>query len=271
MFGYNWTRILLLAIMFSFISFDGNPQKGKKPSQNYVNDTLKDQTLSLTVGNYYTNKVIYWGQDFGLKQYGITPYVLISHNNGLYLYVVNLYWEAIDNKPAETDIGIGYKFQLGNLYVYTSYERWLVHYGGVYNRRALSNYLEADLLYDFNIFNLESTSYYMWGIDKLFVSDIALNQQYYLFPLGKKGWITLTPEVLASFADQPFWYLFTDYYEFEEPDFRWVDFETNATLGMVFKKLELELTGHYNMPVNPYFEPELPFLYFTAHLNYILF
>src|SRR5258708_31956109 len=129
-----------------------------------LDDSTKDVIPSISFGNYFTNKVVFWGRDAGVKQDGLAPYVLFNTGKGLYAYALNNYWSATPAKPAETDIGVGYEIQMTKkLYASAGYERWLVHYGGYYNRYSLKNYFEAQVNYEFPWFNLQPMTYYMFG------------------------------------------------------------------------------------------------------------
>ena len=73
----------------------------------YALDSIKNVTPSIEVGNDYTNKVLFWGRDFGLNQFGFEPRITFKTGKGLYVYASQYYWSALTNPWAKTDFGIG--------------------------------------------------------------------------------------------------------------------------------------------------------------------
>lgn len=238
----------------------------------FSNDISPEEvTSNLTIGNSYNNRVVFWGRQFGIKQYGVYPYMRFDSGNGWYLYAVGLYWSAIPGQMSETDIGIGYEKQITpRFYASAGYERWIVHYGDSYDRNILTNYLEAYFSYDVGPFYVDPAFYYMFGMEHAFVSDISINAYYPLFPsLSESVHISTLPEVVTTFATHSFIQLFGYTPDpINEKGFKLAGFEVNVPITTTFRNFALSITPHYNIPVEVQSEQIDPFFYVSLDLNY---
>src|SRR5581483_5383422 len=72
-------------------------------------DSLKEMMPSIEVGSDYTNKVVFWGRDFGRKQFGFENSVIFKTGRGLFFNYTGNVWSAMPSPYAKTDVGIGYE------------------------------------------------------------------------------------------------------------------------------------------------------------------
>ena len=238
-----------------------------------VTDSLKEITPHITIGSYYDSKVVFWGRDFDEEQYGVAPYVMIHSGKGLYLYVINNYWSANQEKPARTDLGIGFETMLGRkVYTTVGYERWISNYGDEYFNNLLRHNIEFVIEIEGKWFDIDPSVYYMFGENYVIQSDIVL-QKKYSFPFSKIGRVSLTPAFLSMFATRTFIPMYTELVS-DQADygkFRLVDYEASATISLEIQNLEIEATAHYNVPVGAQYEQLTPFYYFSLHASYGLY
>ncbi len=234
-------------------------------------DSLKEITPSIEFGTEYANKVVFWGRDFGEKQFGVEPYILFNTGKGFYLSAAQNYWSAMPYKFAKTDIGLGYEKQLTDrLYTSLEYERWIFYNGDEYVRNALVNSIEADVNYDLDWINIEPAFYFMFGYEHFFQTDIMIYGEYYMFSFLRAGRVYFKPQWITTFANQTFLPLYSDYPAsyIKAKNFKLVDFELNAPILFKLKNFEVEPIFHYNIPVKAKNEDISSFYYFSIHLTY---
>jgi hypothetical protein len=237
-------------------------------------DSLKEQRPSIEISTDYANKVNFWGRNFGLNQYGFEASAFFKSGKGLFLYGTQHYWSAVPNKLAKTDIGIGYEKYLTNNFIASfSYEQWFYHNGDNFVRNALTHFAEAACSYEFNYFNIDPSFYFMFGTEKIFQANIAVNQEFYLFRFMKHTRVYFTPDFLTSFANQNFLPIYSDYpvnyHNYNK--FKLVDFELSMPISISYKNLEIEPCFRYNIPVKAMNENISSFYYFTMHLSWNIF
>ncbi len=234
-------------------------------------DSLKEISPSIEFGGGAMNKVVFWGRTFGVKQFGIEPYLMYKTGKGLYFYIAENYWSAMTNKFAKTDVGLGYERQFTDrFYASLGYERWFFHNGTSDVRKALINYVEADLNYDFDFLSFEPTFYLMFGKDYFFQTDLTISGDYYLFSFLKTGEIYLKPQFITTFANQTFLPLYSSYPAnyIKNQSFKLIDFELILPLSCTIKNSEIAANFHYNVPVKAPNETVHPFYYFSLQFTH---
>ncbi|MEO6903479.1 MAG: hypothetical protein ABI315_10005 [Bacteroidia bacterium] len=234
-------------------------------------DSVKDVTSCIEFNNRFDNKLVFWGRDFGDKQYGVESNIIYKQGKGLYLYLTNNYWSAMVNKFAKIDLGIGYEHQFNDrIYASARYERWFFQNGRRYGRRALKNCINANLDIDLDYINVETSLYSMWGIEHVYQIDLNLYQEIQLFPIFKSGFVTTTPQFLTSFANQALLPIYSDvsFNYINERKFTLVDMELSLPIQLKIRNLKIGPDFHYNIPIKIENEEINPFFYFSIHLNY---
>ena len=79
--------------------------------------------------------------------------------------------------------------------------------------------------------------------------------------------------MLATFATRTFIPMYTEVYpnQINYEEIKLVDYEGSLALELELKKLALEATAHYNVPVGLAEEQLSPFTYFSVHVFYSLY
>ena len=233
-------------------------------------DSLREVTGGILFGTYYDSKMTFWGRDFGEKQFGLTPYVVLSSPLGLYIYGVNNYWSANAKQPARTDLGIGYETNLGKkVYLSMGYERWFARYGDDYYNSLLIHNIELSAVFELPWFDVAPSVYYMFGENHVLQTDIAIEKQY-LIPLSKICRLSFKPSLLTTFATRTFIPMYSEF-DLDQIDYNkiaLVDYEATAMLGLEIRNLEMDVAGHYNIPIGVGYEELSPFSYLSIHVSY---
>ena len=235
-----------------------------------LKDSLNEVTPSFSMGSYYDSKVVFWGRDFGEKQFGVAPYVMFNSAKGFYAYTVGNCWSANSEIPARIDLGVGFERILTDkIYVSLGYERWIPRYSDSYYNSLLTNNIEVDADLEYFGLDIEPSVYYMFGEDYVFQSDILLEKKYSVHT-SKVTRISLKPSLLATFATRTFIPMYTEFYsdQINYKKIGLVDGEGSATLEVEMRSLQVEATAHCNVPVGARYEQLSPFYYFSLHVNY---
>ncbi|HLF34678.1 MAG TPA: hypothetical protein VI583_10585 [Cyclobacteriaceae bacterium] len=236
-------------------------------------DSLKSSTPGFFFGSQYNSKVNFWGRNLGMEQFSVDPYIMLNYGNGFYFYAVTLLWSEMEEIPVETDIGLGFEHQVTPwFYLSIGYERWFVHSKDVYSRKSLENYFEGVLNYNFKLFQLESGSYFIFGIDRLFVQDFTIAKNIFLSRFMRNGRIEINPGVSVSLSNDSLRSIFGDPVDATTEDFdqrlRIADYEIGIPATLSIGNLELQLIAFYNIPANLTNESLNPYSWFSAYLCY---
>ena len=239
-------------------------------------DSVKATLPSLEIELNSSNKAVFWGRTFGLDQYSMEPSLLFNTGKGLFLYNTNYFWseDASPNLIAKSDFGIGYERDLTDqLSASLSYERWLYYNGDTYVKHAIQNSAEAQVFYDFDFVNLETSVYYMFGNVNILETDVNISQEFFLLSFSKHSALYLFPEVTSIFANKNFLPIYSDFpSNFNNNNhFRLIDLELNIPLRLQLKNIEIEPNFHYNVPIQQANEVVKPFGYFSIRLAYNLY
>jgi hypothetical protein len=273
--SFHKTRHLLCALLlYGAVAVAQDRTETLNDSIIEVIDSLKDITPCVELNSEYDNKVVFWGRDFNRKQYGIESNLVFKSGKGPYLYYTHHFWSAMPNPSAKSDIGLGYERQFTpRLYASLAYERWFFNNGDSYVRKALANYLEAEVNYDLGWVNVESSFYYMFGLEHVYQEDVTVAGDFFLFSFLKSGSATLRPQFLTTFANQAFLPIYSNYPTgyISEKRFKLIDFELNLPLLFKAGNIEIEPNLRYNMPVKIGNEQISSFFYFSLRLSYDLY
>jgi hypothetical protein len=243
----------------------------------YALDSIKNVTPSIEVGNDYTNKVLFWGRDFGLNQFGFEPRITFKTGKGLYVYASQYYWSALTNPWAKTDFGIGYEKQVTDrIYVSGAYERWIFYNGTPHDQHGLQNYFEFQLNFDFDYFSIEPTAYYMVGNRQIFQTDLVIKGDYRIATFLKTGRVFLQPEVLMTNATSTYFSNVVSSQNNTNSDqqrgFKIVDYEFMLPLTINFKNIIFQSAYHFACPIKVQPNENVHTLsYLTLSLAYTLF
>ncbi|HWY12244.1 MAG TPA: hypothetical protein VN026_13010 [Bacteroidia bacterium] len=269
------TKIKYLVSMFFLCSIVIKSQNKKEITKNDsiidLIDSLKEITPSIEVSSDYNSKVTFWGRDFGRKQFGFENNLIYKTGKGFFLSYTGYIWSAMPKPYAKTDIGLGYERQFTDrFYGSLGYERWFFNTNNSYVKKALANYIEANVNYDLGWINIEPSFYYMFGNVNVYQTDINLYSEINLFSFLKSGNVSLKPQWLTTLASQAFLPIYTDYPAgyVNENKFKLVDFEFSLPVSIKIKNLEFEPNFHYNIPVKINNEQISSFFYFSIHLGY---
>jgi hypothetical protein len=271
----KWPIIYFVLFVYGLGAQESLKVKGGKASQTTRVDSTKldslDRKSSLAIGIDYASRVIFCGRDFGERQQGMSPYVLLNSRHGFYLYTIADFWSATPRQPARNVLGLGYEKQITKRFsAFVGYERWFNHYNDKYFDRAMQNELEAGFSYTLGKFSFEPAFYYFFGLERITQLDLTLARDFNLFSPGKNFNVSSRSEFTTTLATPVFAYIF---YEFPDPNydyekFRLVDLEGSQTFTLSWGNIDLIGTARYNIPVNTGNESLKPFLYFTAELSY---
>jgi hypothetical protein len=272
-FRFPKAYFLAAACLISFNSSFSQTVERRQWNDSIIDiiDSLKEIVPSIEIASDFANKVVFWGRDFGRKQFGFENSLIFKTGKGFFLNYTGNVWSAMPSPYAKTDIGIGYEKQVTDrLYTSMGYERWFFHNGDAFVRSALTNYLEADINYDLDIINIEPEFYYMFGTQNIVQTDINVRGEFFLFSCFKSGEVSIKPQGLATFANQGFLPIYSDYPSgyTNEKKFNLVDLEMALPLQLKVKNMEFEPQLHYNIPVKIGNEQVSPFFYFSVHFAY---
>ncbi|MGZ4057177.1 MAG: hypothetical protein ACXVPM_19870 [Bacteroidia bacterium] len=271
---------LKIFIFFVFCAFslriDAQDSRYVSKNDSIINliDSLKEISPSIEVSSDYANKVVFWGRDFGRNQFGFENSIIFKTGNGFYFNYTGYLWSVMPNPYAKYDIGVGYEHQFTDrLYASLGYERWFFNNGGDYVRKALRNYLEADINYDLDWVNIEPTFYYMFGIVNVYQADLNINSAIPLFQMKKNGTICIKPQFLTTMANQAFLPIYSEYPNgyVNENKFKIIDFEFNIPITLKINNFEFEPNFHYNIPIKINNEQITSFFYFSARIAFNMY
>jgi hypothetical protein len=274
--------LLVLAVFITGLCL-GQRNLNIKPAKNafYISDSiaslidsLKESVPSLELSTEYENKVVFWGRDFGLPQYGINPGFIFKTGVGFYFYGFNHYWSAMPNILSKTDLGIGFEKQVTEKFYFSlAYENWTFYYKDKFFQNALKNYLEAQISYNLQGVNIEPTVYYMFGSQQIFQADLSINKELFITDLFNRGDLSVSPSATAIFASQNFLPL----YSYSNIRFargnavKLVDYDFSLPFKFQFHYLNIEPAFHYNIPVALPKEVIDSYFYFTIRLAYTIY
>jgi hypothetical protein len=224
-----------------------------KDSAFYAQDSINGITPSIELGTEYANKILFWGRDFGIQQFGVQPYAIFKTGKGFYFYGSQYYWSGLANPWAKTDIGVGYEKQVTDrLYLSGGYERWIFYNGNSHDRHGLQNYFELQVNYDFGLFMIEPTIYYMTGNRNIFQADLMIKGDYQLFVFLKKGRVFFQPEILMTSATSTYFAAglgSSNTVQSQNGKFKIVDYELMLPLSFNLNNTDLKLAYHFACPI----------------------
>ena len=242
-------------------------------------DNAYNELSQLSIGCGYLSNVAFQGRNYGIQQIGASPGIDLKLSNGLSFSLTGNFWsEASPKNYAETDIGVGYEFNISDKFgVNIGYERWIpTNPPNVGGKPLSSNFTTLGFNYDAGLIRINSTFFYIYtagqtGSGASFSLTKAFEWQN-LLGLDK---LTIAPTASAEFGEGDIGHsavsgkngrIATTYtniikvinYQFDLPI-------TYRKIG----KYEIGPTLHYAIPQNTsVYEGSLtPFFYFSADLK----
>jgi hypothetical protein len=266
-------KIFCCFLLFHCIAINGQNSAKIERNDSIIDliDSLKEISPSIEFSSDFANKVVFWGRDFGKNQFGFENNITYKTGKGIYLNYTGHVWSAMPNPYAKTDIGIGYEREITErFYASIGYERWFFNNGDDYIKKALANYVEADLNYDFDLLSIEPSFYYMFGIENIYQADININGEYILFRFSKNGNVFIKPQWLSTFANQAFLPIYSYYPTsyVNEKKIKLVDIEFSLPISVKINNFEIEPNFHYNIPLKINNEQINSFYYFSLRVAY---
>ncbi len=246
-------------------------------------DSLTETSPTIEIGTEYANKVVFWGRDYGLKQFGFQPHIRYKTGKGLAFGVSSNYWSGYTTPFMMSTLSIEYEMQLNSwIYSTLNYEHWIFHGEPQLEINQFENLYGIELIFDLGWFTIEPTLYHMYGNEQTLLSDISIKGDFKLFNLFNTGRVSFKPEATitsSTSADL----LFTDYYtnlmDTSSTDltintitlskFRIINYELTAPISIRYNNFELKPALHFVFPVRAEFEEKIsPFTYFSLSLTY---
>jgi hypothetical protein len=268
-------KICILLFNFSLCGYTLTAQNDEPVSaaDSLLNkiDSLKEISPGIEFSSDFANKIVFWGRDFGRPQFGFENNVTFKNGKGFYLSYTSYIWSSMPNPYAKTDIGVGYERQFTDrFYASVGYERWFFNNGDDYVKKALVNYTEAEMNFDFDWITFESSFYYMNGLENIFQADINVIKEIFLFSFSRSGNVSMQPQFLTTFANQAFLPIYSNYPTgfINEKKFKPLDFELSIPFSVKVRNLEIAPNFHYNIPVKIGNEQISSFFYFSCRLSY---
>ncbi len=246
-------------------------------------DSLADISPTIEVGTEYAGKIVFWGRDYGIKQFGFQPHVRYKTGKGLSFEASSNFWSGYTAPLMMSTLSLGYEMQLNSwIYSTLNYEHWVFHGEPQLEINQFQNMYGVEFIFDLGWITFEPSLYHMYGNEQTLLSDISLKGDYKLFNLFKTGRVCFQPEatVTSSTAAD---LLFTDYYSnlldtistdytintITLSKFRVINFEITAPLTLKYENFELKPAFHFIFPVKSKYEETIkPFTYFTVSFIY---
>ena len=246
-------------------------------------DSLTEISPTIEIGTEYASKIVFWGRDYGLKQFGFQPHLRYKTGKGLSFGVSSNFWSGYSTPLMMSTLSIEYEMQLSpRIYSTVNYEHWIFHGEPQLEINQFQNMYGIEFIFDLGWFTVEPTLYHMYGYEQTLISDLSIKGDYKLFNLFKSGRVSFQPEatVTSSTAAD---LLFTDYYAtlmdtssidvtintLRLSKFRIINYEITAPITFKYQNFELKPAIHYIFPVKSENEAAIsPFTYFTLSLTY---
>src|SRR5690349_6385870 len=99
----RWLGIWFLLFVFGLEAQTSLKVNGPKGNQIIPADSIRRDSInkrsSLIMGSDYASRVIFCGRDFGERQHGLSPYLMLELKSGLYFYTTTDFWSATERKP----------------------------------------------------------------------------------------------------------------------------------------------------------------------------
>lgn len=288
-------RYTTIIIFITVILFNANaqPLSGKIPSvssTHVVPDTvdqiinhidsleeMDDYMHKIVFGLDYMNKVVYWGRDFGINQFGIMSTLMYVNPKGFYVFYTGYYWSGEVNKYGKTDLGIGYEHFLTNRwYVLAEYNRWIFNNGDKAARNSITDFFSLESSYDLDLFTIGSSFYFMTGTEQDYIFNMNIMKQLTYYKLLGADKIFISPTFYITTASRSS-HLPINQNQFtignyENKPFGIINYE--FILPVTYKIIgitEITLAYHYAYPTNQ--NPKLaikPINYFTVESSWTL-
>lgn len=277
-----WLFILLM-------SWQVEAQSALSDSTDSADDSLalvqqKSNMLELTAN--FTDKVVFRGRDFGLKQAGYNQEIRYRNPQQWYLGLSTYFWSGVGSNPAKTDLSIGYEWAWSKtLSMDVSLERWFFSNDSFLDPEALKNMAAINLSYSPKNWEIEVDAFYMWGEDKALLLSADIGYHWDVFQFNKKCALEAIPNILVEgFAgDNLAYYRFSRKTNREKPvfvreNFSLANIELSLPVTLHFMNWEITAEGHFAKPF-PIQEESPPlsaylqngFFYFTLAAKYALY
>jgi len=236
-----------------------------------------DNMHKIVFGLDYMNKVVYWGRDFGINQFGVMPTLMYMNPKGFYAFYTGYYWSGEVHKYAKTDLGIGYeKFITDRWYVSAEYNRWFFTNGDKASRNSITNFFSLETSYDLDFITIESSFYYMRGNEEDYMLNLDIMKEFTYYKLFGADKITIYPTLYvtagAHGANTPINRNQFTIATYESKNSGIINYEGILPVSYKITGLtEIALAYHYTYPVNqnPLYAIK-PISYFTVESAWIL-
>lgn len=254
-------------------------------------EQVHKQSHLISVETNYTNRVVFRGRDFGLKQYGVYNCIKYKNPTGLYLNLNNYYWSGIQSTIAKTDLGIGFEKNLTKKIVLDiSYEKWFLANDTFFLGMNFSNMIQTGINTNYDQVNGEASVYFIFGKEKAFLYDFRGTYTIDLPGSNKNFYWNITPALLVEiYAGQkiksdtlkyisnntPYREIKTKY-NLQAPQL--ANTELQLELNMEYKSFTITPTLHYAYPLAINYE-DVPlssylangYTYYTLNIVYNLY
>ena len=138
----------------------------------------------------YASQLAYWGRTDSVIQSSATPALAFHDASGFNAYFETSFWSASQKKPAFSNLGFGWDFDLGKDWLLSvNYDRWIFH-----EDKTANNVFSAVLAVNPNDWNIYVAPFLIAGTDKSYGGDIDISRR---FDINN---FSIAPEITASYA-----------------------------------------------------------------------
>ena len=164
-------------------------QMDKRPEKE-ANLPVDTPRSYLKIYGSYASQLAYWGRTDSVTQSSTTPALAFHDARGFNAYFETSFWSAAQKKPAFSNLGLGWDFDLGkNWLLSVNYDRWIFH-----EDKTANNVFSAALAIKPYDWEISVAPFLIAGADKSYGGDIDISKSFYV------NNFSIAPEITASYA-----------------------------------------------------------------------
>ena len=161
-----------------------------KQPETQIEEPIDTPRSYLKLYGSYASQLAYWGRTDSVTQSSATPALAFHDASGFNAYFETSFWSASQKKPAFSNIGLGWDFDLGKDWSLSlNYDRWIFH-----EDKTANNVFSAALSVNPNDWNISVSPFLIAGTDKSYGGDIDVSKSFYVNNFN------IAPEIMASYA-----------------------------------------------------------------------
>ena len=165
-------------------------KKMDKRPENQALVSVDMPTSYLKLYGSYASQLAYWGRTDSVIQSSATPALAFHDVSGFNVYFETSFWSASEKKPAFSNLGFGWDFDLGKDWLFSvNYDRWVFH-----EDKTANNVFSAALAVKPRDWEISVAPFLIAGADKSYGGDIDISKSFYAHNFS------IAPEITASYA-----------------------------------------------------------------------